>query len=104
MRTVATAEPITYIAERPDRSQRWQAILKHGAELYRYAESVPCNLWVIDDIVMIKDADDVAVPESYGSPIVVSNDAVRSWALDLLDQYMTESTELTTSDFQTATT
>lgn len=99
MRTVATETPIEYLREHPDRRERWRETVDGGAELFEYGGSIPCNLWIIDDVVMLKNATGEPVPDSYGSPIVSHDPTVRSWAMDLLDDYETEARPLTSSDF-----
>jgi predicted transcriptional regulator len=73
--------------DQPDRRKRWHEILDAGADFYLCDGPIPCNLWIIGETVLIKQSHPEALDESYGAPIVSTNDTVRSWARDLIDRY-----------------
>jgi len=92
---VLTADNIEFLREAPERRRRWEAILEAGnGELYRYDGNIPCNLWIIDEHVLIKQSGPEPFAESYGVPIRSENETVRSWANDLIDTYRAEATRL----------
>lgn len=65
-----------------------------GATVARYDGTIPCNLFVIDDLVLIGDS----YPESGNTytVIVSSNDVVRTWAAELVDDLLENSEPITT--------
>jgi predicted transcriptional regulator len=73
--------------DRPNRRQWWHEMLEAGADFYVCEGQIPCNLWVIGETVLVKQSHPEPLDESYGSPIVSTNDTVRSWAHDLIDRY-----------------
>jgi predicted transcriptional regulator len=96
---VVTDEPIEYLEARPDRADRWRTLLEAGATVHRHPGPLPCNLWVFDETVLIKQSGPDPIDESYGVPIVSENETVRSWAHDLIDQYRSEATRVDASAF-----
>lgn len=91
---VVPAGYLSYIREHPARFERWRENVTAGAEVSLYDGSLPCNLWIADDVVLIKESGPGPIDESYGVPIVSRNEAVRSWAHELIDRYRADSTEL----------
>lgn len=92
---VLTAESIEFLRANPDRRKRWAAIVEAGTgALYRYDGEIPCNLWIIDDHVLIKKSGPDPFADSYGVPIVSRNEAVRAWADRLIDAYREEATRI----------
>ena len=73
-----------------EREALWQGIVAAGGEVYRYDGAIPCNVWVIDEVVLIKQSGPGAIDEAYGVPIVSENDAVRAWAEDLIEEHIAE--------------
>jgi predicted transcriptional regulator len=98
---VMTADPLDYIREHSPHRDRWREMLEVGAEVYRYEGSIPCNVWVLDGTVLIKKSGPEPIPESYGVPIVSVNEAVRAWALELIERYRDEATPLNAGHFST---
>lgn len=74
-------------SEQSSRRELWRDMLESGAEFYRCDGPLPCNLWIIDETVLIKKSRPGSIEESYGAPIVSANSTVRSWAHDLIDRY-----------------
>jgi predicted transcriptional regulator len=92
---VLTGESIDSLRETPHRRERWASIVDADrAGLYRYDGDIPCNLWIIDEYVLIKKSSPDSVAEAYGVPIVSRNEAVRSWANGLIDDYRADATRL----------
>lgn len=87
---VLTGDLIEYLGEHPDRRARWHACLEAGATVSHYEGHIPCNLWVIDGTVFIKKSGPKSIQSAYGVPIISENDAVREWAIDLIETYRAE--------------
>jgi predicted transcriptional regulator len=70
-----------------------QEHLKAGAEYYSYDEQIPCDLFILDETVVIGNTrvDEVEA----GTAIESQNETVRTWALELFDRYREKSEELT---------
>lgn len=85
---VITDEVYDYIRTRPERSDRWRTLLEANADVHRVDGPIPCNLWVFDETVLIKKSGPGPIDESYGVPIVSEDDTVRSWANELIDQWL----------------
>jgi len=84
---VLTADSITFLGGDPERRERWTAIIDAGTPLYRYDGDIPCNVWIIDETVLIKKSGPEPFADAYGVPIVSQNEAVRAWANQLIDTY-----------------
>lgn len=86
---VVTEDELDYIAGQPDRVERWREYLASGVDVYCYDGDVPCNLFVIDETVLVVDRE----PEVCA--FVESDDeTVRAWARDLIGTYRTEADRL----------
>lgn len=96
---VVTADLLEYLGERADRRDRWRECLDAGVEMFRYRADIPCNLFVIDGTVLLKRCRPEPVQEAYGVPIVSENDAVRSWARDLIERYRTDAEPVDVASF-----
>ena len=80
--------------DQPNRRKWWREIIDADADLYFCEGPIPCNLWIIDETVLIKQSHPDEIDESYGVPIVSTNDTVRSWAHDLIDHYRADATRI----------
>jgi predicted transcriptional regulator len=88
-----TTEPVvTHVGRRPDRADRWRAMIEAGATIAAHEGPLPCNLWVFDGTVLIKKASSGPVDESYGVPIVSEDATVLRWANELVDDWMATGT------------
>lgn len=96
---VATGQTVDLIRGEPRRRERWREMVEAGAEITRYEGSIPCNLWIADETVLIKESAEEPIPESYGRPIVSENEAVRSWGADLIERHAAAGTPLTAASF-----
>lgn len=83
---VLTDTVVNYLSDNHERRSRWRDMIESGADVYRDQGPIPCNLWIFDDIVLIKKSGPESIQESYGVPIESENVAVRSWAHDLIDR------------------
>jgi predicted transcriptional regulator len=100
---VLTGTSIDVLRENPDRRDRWADIVETGGGLYQYDDPIACNLWIVDETVLIKRSGPENLGDSYGVPIVSENDTVRSWAHDLIDSYRDAATPLDSDAFAEAT-
>lgn len=78
------------------RSKVREDVLNEGGRVFRYDGHMPCQLFIIDDTVLIENSQVEHIP--IGTFIETQNDTVREWALDLFERYRQESTELTVED------
>ena len=91
---VITEGEFAYITGRPDRLRRWREYIEAGANVYRYEGDIPCNLFVVDGVVLLSDRE----PESCAF-IESESEAVRSWARGTIETYRTEADPLTAEAF-----
>lgn len=77
-----------------DRRERWRDVLDAGGTVYAHDLPIPCNLMVFDETVLIKRSDTGPIDDSYGVPIVSENEAVLSWAHDLIDRYRADAVRI----------
>lgn len=86
---VISADEFAYIADQPDRVRRWREYLESGVDVYRYDGDVPCNLFVIDEAVLVVDRE----PEVCAF-IESEDETVRAWARDVIEEYRTDAERL----------
>ena len=82
-----------YFVEISEARTTAQEQLEAGAEYYSYDGQIPCDLFVLDETVVIENTR-VDVIED-GTAIESQNETVLTWALELFDRYRRESEELT---------
>lgn len=92
---VVTEDELAYIAEQPDRVRRWREYLDAEVDVFCYAGDVPCNLFIIDDTVLVVDRD----PDVCAF-IETENDTVRAWARNVIGTYRTEADRLRPDAFR----
>jgi len=100
---VLAASSLDFLQDTPKRRERWASIVEAGADLYRYEGEIPCNLWIMDETVLIKKSRPESFTEAYGVPISSRDEDVRSWANQLIDTYRAAATQLEPGDFSGAT-
>jgi predicted transcriptional regulator len=96
---VITDALFEYLDSTPERAIRWGRLVEAGSGLYRHEGPIPCNLWIFDERVLIKKSGPGPINEAYGVPIVSENDTVRSWAHDLIDEWMEAASPIGLSAF-----
>lgn len=96
---VVTDEVVAYLGSRPDRVDRWRALVDAGADLHRLEGPIPCNCWIFDGTVLIKKSGPEPIDESYGVPIVSEDETVLAWAHDLIDRWMDDATRIDAEAF-----
>lgn len=89
---VVTDDLVEYLRAQPERRTRWRELVEAGAEVYRYDGHVPCNLFVFGGTVLIKRSRPEPIHDSYGAPIESEDEAVRSWARDLVERHRADAT------------
>ncbi|WP_265108908.1 helix-turn-helix transcriptional regulator [Halosolutus halophilus] len=82
------------LSERRDRLEHWREYLEAGANVYRYDDRIPCNLFVLDDAVFLANRQ----PETCAF-IVTENERVRSWARHVIETYRREADRLDATAF-----
>lgn len=87
-----------YIREHPERISRWQEYVEAGANVYRYDGEVPCNFMILDETVYVAKTQSEYGGDPY-TLIESENDAVRSWAHDVIDTFRADSTRLDAEAF-----
>lgn len=97
---VVTNELIEYLYDQPERRERWRDILNGGGTLVRIQGPIPCNLWIFDDNVLIKKSGPEPIEDSYGVPILSTNETVRSWAHNLVDTQQANATHVNIEIFE----
>lgn len=96
---VITDEELDYLLDQPDRLPRWREYVEAGANLYCYDGQVPCNVFVFDDTVIISNSK-----SDYGDPhvgIESDNEAVRSWAHEVIEEHRENARRLDSEVFAT---
>ncbi len=96
---VITDDELTVLLRDEARSARWRAYVEAGANLYCYEGSIPANLLIIDETVLILDRQPEA-PEG----IETTNPVVRSWANETIEEYRDDADLLSAAEFSQETT
>lgn len=96
---VLTGGLVDYLRDSREHRTIWQDLLGAGASLHRYEDHIPCNLYVFGETVLVKKSRPGPIHDSYGVPIVSENEAVRSWATDLVEQYRADATRVSVEQF-----
>lgn len=95
---IVTPGVISQLRTNDDRLGRWQRYLDAGAKLFLYNETIPCNLFIMDETVFIADK------ELQGLEYIeVEDSTVLSWAHGLIDTYQKDANRLDTAAFTTET-
>ena len=74
---------VEYLREQQNHPPRWQAYIDAGATVYRYEGHIPCNLFIIDETVLIMDEK----PAGGGAAIESHDTTVRSAVTELYERY-----------------
>jgi predicted transcriptional regulator len=65
---VLTNDSIDLIRENPERRDRWASVAPTGTGHYHYDGELPCNLWIIDENVLIKKSGPEPFAEALWGP------------------------------------
>lgn len=85
-----------YFKDIPEAIQAAQKQLESGAEYYQYDGEFPCNLFIFDEITVIDSGH--VVDDGPRAVIESRNETVRTWAIELFEQYRECATEFTMED------
>jgi predicted transcriptional regulator len=96
---VLTRDVLEYLSTHTERRERWLDTVEAGADLWVWEGAIPCNLWIFDDTVWIKNSDPESRQDTYGVPIISDDDVVRSWGHDLIDSYQNAATPVDADAF-----
>lgn len=67
----------------------WGEYVAAGARVYRYDGHIPCNLFVVDETVLVQNSQaGLDRPETF---VESRNETVRTWAVGLVETYRGES-------------
>lgn len=94
---VVTARELEYISDQPERMRRWREYLEAGADVYCYDGPIPCNLFVLDETVLLGERQ----PEAC-SFVESESETVRSWAEETIAAYRRDAERLDPAAFATA--
>lgn len=82
---VITAVELAYLLDHPERLPRWREYLDAGANVYLHDGPIPCNLFVMDETVIIGNSQSDVGPDL--AILETTNENVRSWVLDVIAEY-----------------
>lgn len=97
VRNVLTDGLVTYLQDRDEQTSCWQEYIEGGARVYRYEGRIPCNVFIVDETVLVMNND----PEA-GRPcefIEIRDDTVRAWAENLIETYCGDAERLDSTAF-----
>lgn len=80
-----------YLLDYPDRLERWREYIHAGPNVYCYPGTVSCNVMIFDGTTYIAKTQ-----SEYGEPYTVierDNDAVLTWAVELIERYRNSATQ-----------
>ena len=85
---------VEYLRKRQKNPPRWREYIEAGATVYRYAGHIPCNLFIVDETVLIMNDR----PKGGGAAIRSENETVRSALSELFETYR-DSADLVTAEY-----
>lgn len=95
---VLTAGCISYLRDHPDRRDRWGDCIDAGARVYRYRGDLPCSVFIFDETVLLRYGGDSQLQPDCVF-VESDNEAVRSWAHDLIDSRQEDATRIDVETF-----
>jgi predicted transcriptional regulator len=85
---VLTDDLVGYLRDVPKRDDWFHEVVASGARAYRYDDSIPCNLFLIDELVALGQSHpETSQPYAF---IETDDETVWAWARDLFDAYRAE--------------
>lgn len=96
---VLTRELVDFLSAQHDRRERMRATFEAGADGFVVAGPIPCNLWILDDRVLLKKSGPEPIDDAYGVPIESEDETVRRWAGGLIDDWRADATRLDAAAF-----
>lgn len=90
--TVLTERLVTYLKNQSEQTPLWREYIDAGARVYCYEGTLPCDLFIVDETVLIGDNQSDAVrPCEF---IETDDEAVLAWARELLESYLADADRL----------
>lgn len=77
---------IEHFSENPGVGPRRQDLAAEGMSVYEYDGHIPCNLFVVDDTVLIENSQVDECPDS--TVIETRDETVRAWAMAVIERYI----------------
>lgn len=74
---------VEYLHDHKHHPPHWREYIEAGARVYRYEGYIPCNLFIVDETVLIADDQ----PQGSGAAIESDNETVRAEANELFEVY-----------------
>lgn len=94
---VITKGELTYLRQQPDRLRRWREYLDGGASVYCYDGSIPCNLFIFDEKVLMSESHSEA--EQACTFLEVEDETVQTWAAETIKRYQKEASSVDPETF-----
>lgn len=88
---------VDHFKENPGVGPRRRDIEADGMRIFEYDGHIPCNLFVVDDTVLIENSQVDTLPDS--TIIESQNETVRAWARAVIDRYIEASERVQPDDF-----
>ena len=75
---------VEFLRTRGKQPPRWRQFIEAGASVYRYGGHIPCNLFLMDETVLIMSDQ----PKGGGAAIESENETVRRAVMELYEDYL----------------
>lgn len=97
IRATFSSSVTDHILANPEVGPRREHAAHERVEIYRYRDHIPCNLFVIDETVLLENSQVEGVQD--GTVIETDNAAVREWAVAVIEHYIEHSELILPEDF-----
>lgn len=79
-----------------ERAQTWKELTECGADVYRYAGDIPCNVFILDETVLLGETP----PEGEGCVLIeTDSEPVLAWAHEFVEEYRGKADPITGESF-----
>lgn len=95
-KTVFAETLISHFRDHPGVGPNPEHLEFDGVEIYRYDGHVPCNVFVVDDTVLIENSQVTGLPD--GTIIESRDEVVREWAIGVVERYVDASERVRPAD------
>lgn len=85
-----------YFRDIPEARKAAREQLEAGAQYYSYNGQIPCNLFILDETVVIENSETDEL--EAGTAIESQNETVRTWALELFERYREDAEKLSVGE------
>ena len=86
---------VRYLRDQHHHPPYWREYIEAGAHVYRYDGYIPCNLFIVDETVLLMNDE----PEGSGAAIETENDTVRAGVYELFETYREDAAEIDANVF-----